>query len=140
MTPLRRRFGVLVALVLVATPVGQGNLANAQSPAAPKRIGALSGFGCGGEAADVFRQRMAELGWIEGQSYVTDCVSTLDLNQLPTLARDLVTRRPDVLVSSPIQYVRALKEATTTIPSSWSPPQILSRMGSSQTYRGPKQT
>jgi putative ABC transport system substrate-binding protein len=116
MRTLRRNFRILIALAVAATVIGQGNLAIAQNSAAPKRIGALSGFGCGGEAADVMNKRMAELGWIEGQGYVVDCVSTLDLNQLSTLARDLVTRRPDVLVSSPIQYIRALKGATTTIP------------------------
>jgi putative ABC transport system substrate-binding protein len=43
-------------------------------------------------------------------------VSTVKLEELPSLAQRLIARRPDVIVASPIQYVRTLKEATKTIP------------------------
>jgi putative ABC transport system substrate-binding protein len=70
--------------------------------------------------------RLSELGWIDGQIIVFDCVSTVGrLDQLPTLARELVSRRPDVLTASPYLYIQALKQETTTIPivmlAGWEP-------------------
>src|SRR5262249_57167297 len=38
------------------------------------------------------------------------------LNQLPAVARELVSRQPDVLSAASIPLIRALKQATTTIP------------------------
>ena len=75
----------------------------------------MSGFGCSGGA---FTRRLAELGWIEGRTLTRDCVSTVssDPDQLTLLATELVARRPDVLAASPTAYVRALKQATPTIP------------------------
>jgi len=47
------------------------------------------------------------------------------LDQVPTLARELVSRHPDVLLAAPWSFVRALKQETTTIPivmlSGWEP-------------------
>jgi len=69
---------------------------------------------------------LAELGWVEGQNFVFECVSTAGhLDQVPALARELVSRRPDVLVSPHWNFVRALKQETTTIPigmlAGWEP-------------------
>ena len=62
-------------------------------------------------------RRLAELGWIEGRNIVFDCVSTLGrLDQLPALARELVSLHPDVLIAVPSNFVRALKQETTAIP------------------------
>jgi putative tryptophan/tyrosine transport system substrate-binding protein len=38
------------------------------------------------------------------------------LDELAALARELVSRRPDVLIAYPVPFVRALKQDTTTIP------------------------
>jgi putative ABC transport system substrate-binding protein len=47
------------------------------------------------------------------------------LDQLPALARELVSRRPDVLIATPHALVTALKQETTTIPivmlAGWEP-------------------
>jgi hypothetical protein len=52
----------------------------------------------------------------EGQTLV-ECVSTAGrVDQLPTLAPELVARRPDVLATSPAPCIKALREETTTIP------------------------
>jgi ABC-type uncharacterized transport system substrate-binding protein len=51
-----------------------------------------------------------------GQTLIIDCLSTVNPNELKPLAEELVRRHPDVLAASPTQYVRALKEATATIP------------------------
>src|SRR5262249_7829901 len=45
------------------------------------------------------------------------CVSSVGrLDQLPILARELVSRRPDVLMAAPWTFVSVLKQETTTIP------------------------
>jgi putative ABC transport system substrate-binding protein len=89
--------------------------AGAQNTVPPKRLGILSGFGCSNLT---LLRRLAELGWIEGRTLTIDCVSTVSPgpDQLTRLATELVARRPDVLAASPSTYVRALKQATATIP------------------------
>ncbi len=48
---------------------------------------------------------------------IIDCAAAAGRpDQLPALAAELVARRPDVLVTSTPLPVRALKQATTTIP------------------------
>jgi len=110
----RREFITLIGNAVAAWPtVARGEPAGAQSTVPPKRLGVLSGFGCGG---GIIRQRLAELGWIEGRTLMIDCVSTVSPDQLTRLATELVARRPDVLTASPTTYVMALKQATATIP------------------------
>jgi putative tryptophan/tyrosine transport system substrate-binding protein len=94
------------------------SLATAQNTTAPpKRLGFLSGFGCSTDAyPSSLRRRLTELGWISGQTLIVDCVSTDYPDQASALVAELVARRPDVLAAQPPDYVRALKQATTTIP------------------------
>jgi ABC-type uncharacterized transport system substrate-binding protein len=66
---------------------------------------------------------------VEGQNIVFDCVSTVGrIDQVPTLARELVSRHPDVLMAGPYHFVSALKQETTTIPivmlSTWEPARL----------------
>src|SRR5215813_9178718 len=90
----------------------------AQQPKAPlKRVGFLSTLACPHPLHYAIFNRLAELGWNEGQNYVVDCVSTVGrLDQLPALARELVSRHPEALLATPATVVRALKKETTTIP------------------------
>jgi hypothetical protein len=104
--------GTIVLLALAIAVATRVELADAQS-AVPPRLGILSGFGCGRGSLS---QRLAELGWIEGRTLTIDCVSTVSPDQLTLFATELVARRPDVLAASPTTYVRALKQATATIP------------------------
>src|SRR5258708_29644255 len=100
----------------VAIAIGPG-IAMAQNATAPKRLGFLSGFGCSTDAnPSAMRRRLAELGWINGLTLIVDCVSTVYPDQAGALAAELVARRPDVLAAQPTDYVRALKQATATIP------------------------
>jgi ABC-type uncharacterized transport system substrate-binding protein len=94
------------------------SLAVAQdATASPKRLGFLSGFGCSTDAyPSPMRRRLAELGWINGQTLIVDCVSTDYPDQAGPLVAELVARRPDVLAAQPPDYVRALKQASATIP------------------------
>jgi len=110
----RREFITLIGAAVAAWSLAACvEPAGAQSTVLPKRLGVLSGFGCG---RGIISQRLAELGWIDGRTLTIDCVSTVDTDQLTLLATELVARRPDVLAASPTAYVRALKQATATIP------------------------
>ena len=91
----------------------------AQEPKQPlKRIGFLSAFVPFPLQPDnLIVRRLGELGWIEGQNFLFECVSAVGrLDQLPALARELVSRRPDVLMAVLYNFVSALKQETTTIP------------------------
>ena len=99
----------------------------AQQPKQPlKRVGGLAPIPCPLQPDNLVVRRLAELGWIEGQNIVFDCVSTVGrVDQVPTLARELVSRRPDVLTASHYSFISALKQETTTIPivmlNGWEP-------------------
>jgi putative ABC transport system substrate-binding protein len=111
---IRMGFAGLLALATATCP----NLATAQNSAAPpKRLGFLSGLGCSTDAnPSPMRRRLTELGWVSGRTLIVDCVSTVHPDQADALAAELVARRPDVLAAQPADYVRALKQATATIP------------------------
>jgi putative tryptophan/tyrosine transport system substrate-binding protein len=115
-----RRLAVRMGFVgLLAVAMATcSSLATAQNTnAPPKRLGFLSGFGCSTDAnPSPMRRRLTELGWINGQTLIVDCVSTVYPDQAGALAAELVARRPDVLAAQPTDYVRALKQATATIP------------------------
>ena len=109
-----RKFMMLIAGFGVAWPL----CSYAQQPqsAPAKRVGILATYSC--ELVEPWwSTRLAELGWSKGQVAV-ECVSTLghSFDQLRDLARDLVSRRPDVLFASSVSFVRALMEETTAIP------------------------
>jgi putative tryptophan/tyrosine transport system substrate-binding protein len=124
----RREFMVLVGAAAIAWSLGSYAQAPQSAPPSPKRIGILTLFECpvapDGPAKPMLR-RLAELGWIEGQTFLFDCVSVGRFDQLPTLASGLVSRRPDVLIAGQWALVIALKQATTTIPTvmlgTWEP-------------------
>jgi putative ABC transport system substrate-binding protein len=66
---------------------------------------------------DAFRQRLGELGWVEGQNIVIDYRFAEDrLDRLPDLAAELVRLKVDIIVSTGTQGVTAAKNATETIP------------------------
>src|SRR5215470_13670427 len=100
-----RIFIALIGSLAIAWPLAS----YAQQPKQPpKRIGIL--FQCPLPPDDILVRRLGELGWIEGQNFVFDCVSAVGrLDQVPVLVRELVSRRPDVLLVSPPQFVDALK-------------------------------
>ena len=101
---------------------------DAQDPKQPiKSVGLLAAQGpCPLQPDNFMVRRLGELGWIEGQTVVYDCVSAVGrMDQVPALARELVSRRPDVLMTGPFNFVSALQQETTTIPiimlSGWEP-------------------
>jgi putative ABC transport system substrate-binding protein len=111
---MRRAFIRLIVGLAMAWPLAS----YAQQPnQPPKRVGGLTQIPCPLHPDNLAVRRLAELGWIEGQTITFDCVSTVGrVDQVPVLARELVARRPDVLTAGPSSFISALKQETTTIP------------------------
>src|SRR5262245_18608736 len=67
---------------------------------------------------DAFRQRLRELGWVEGQNIVIDYRYAEDrVDRLPDFAAELVRLKVDLIIASAgTQVVTAAKNATETIP------------------------
>jgi putative ABC transport system substrate-binding protein len=66
---------------------------------------------------DAFRHAMRSAGWIEGSNYVIDKrYEEGRPERYPELAKELVSLGPDVLMSVQTQGIRALMQATPTIP------------------------
>ncbi|HEX9285518.1 MAG TPA: ABC transporter substrate-binding protein [Nitrospirales bacterium] len=63
------------------------------------------------------RQRLRDLGHVEGQNLVIDWRYQLGgSNRLPALAAELVRLKPDVIVADVTVAIRAAMQATSTIP------------------------
>jgi putative ABC transport system substrate-binding protein len=108
-----RKLITLLGCLAIVSPLSS----YAQQPKQPiKHVALLSQLPCALMPKTIVR-RLGEFGWIEGQTITFDCVSTVGrVYQVPALARELVSRRPDVLMTFPYSYVIALKQETTTIP------------------------
>jgi len=66
---------------------------------------------------DAFRKGMAELGWSESRDYVIDArYADGNAAAVPRLAAELVATRPDVLLTTAGASIKALGQATSTIP------------------------
>jgi putative ABC transport system substrate-binding protein len=66
---------------------------------------------------DLFRQGLADLGYVEGQHYVIETRwAEGQLDRLPRLAAELVHVGVDVIVTHGPPAIRATRDATTTIP------------------------
>jgi putative ABC transport system substrate-binding protein len=110
----RWKFIPLIGGLAIAWPLA----CYAQQPNQPlKRVGVLAAFvPCPLKPDNEVVRRLGDLGWIEGQNFIFDCVSAIGrIDQVPALARELVSRRPDVLMAGPFLFVSALKQETTTI-------------------------
>ena len=111
----RRWFLRTMSVSLLAAPLA----ADAQQAGKVPRIGFLSLTSPSDRPAllDAFRQRLRELGWVEGQNIGIDYRYAEDrVDRLPDLAAELVRLKVDVIVSFGTQGVTAAKNATETIP------------------------
>ena len=99
-------------------------LSVAQQPARHRRIGVLqAGRSANDWQVDAVRQRLRELGYVEGKNVVIDylCAET-NYGRLPELAAELVARRPDVIVTAGgTPSVLAAKNKTASIPIVFGP-------------------
>jgi putative tryptophan/tyrosine transport system substrate-binding protein len=112
----RREFITLLRGAAMAWPLP----ARAQQPGKVWRIGFLSAqprATSGSRLYAGFQQGMRELGYVEGQHFVSEWRSAEGkYERLPELAAELVRLKMDVLISGLTPGVRALQHATSTIP------------------------
>ena len=112
----RRTFLSVMTGGLLAAPLA----AEAQQVGKVPRIGFLSATSPSDRPAlvDAFRQRLRELGWVEGQNIVIDYrYAEGRVDRLPDLAAELVRLKVDLIVASAgTQAATAAKNATETIP------------------------
>ena len=113
----RRRFVGGVALGCVVAPFAVG----AEQAARVPRIGVLAlprlDLPDVQLLADAFRQGLREHGYVEGQNIVVEYRSAGGKAELlPDLASEFVDLKVDVIVVGGAQIVRAVQQATTTVP------------------------
>jgi putative ABC transport system substrate-binding protein len=93
--------------------------AGAQAPTPPRRIAWLSPATpeSSKPGIDAFKQGLGESGYFEGRDYAIEARwSAGDPAQLAALARELVARNPDVIVTGTSSGALALKAATRSQP------------------------
>ena len=113
----RRDFLCALGGVAAAWPFA----ARAQQADRIRRIGVLMAFAAGEAGglrrAGIFTQALQDLGWTDGQNTRIDYRwAAGDIDQIRSLAKELVGSRPDVLVGSGTAQTLALRQATRTIP------------------------
>ena len=111
------RRGFITALTggLLAAPLA----ARAQQAEAAHRIGVLEVREAGSNAANLnaFRQRLGELGYVEGQNLVIEYRSADGhLERFSDLATELVQLKSDVIVTNGDEATSAARRATRTTP------------------------
>jgi ABC-type uncharacterized transport system substrate-binding protein len=109
----------IIICLLATSLLPAGSFAQAQQPRKVFRIGWLGGASASAIAVrlDAFRQGLRELGYVEGKNIVIELRSAdAKLDQLPTLAAELVRLKVDVIVTGGPLPTRSAKEATSTIP------------------------
>src|SRR5437762_13288357 len=93
--------------------------AGAQTPAKIPRVGYIAGSSATSTEHTVgaFRQRLRELGYVEGQTIALEVRYAEGRSErIPELAAELVALKMDVLVAGTSVAALAAKKATGTIP------------------------
>jgi putative tryptophan/tyrosine transport system substrate-binding protein len=113
----RRHFLALLGSIVIGFPAD----VVAQKPERVRRIGVLmpvtAGDAVGLRRAKIFTQALQDLGWTDGQNARIDYRwSGGDIEQIQSLAKELVGSKPDVLVGIGSAPTAALQQATRTIP------------------------
>jgi len=109
-----RRIGLAVVVAFLAVPL----LAEGQRTGKMPVVGVLnSGAGPRSPSVDSARQGLRDLGYVEGETIAFDVrFAATKLETLPNLAADLVRRNVDVILVSGPAGIRAVRDATSTIP------------------------
>ena len=107
----RRAFVTGLGAVLAAAGAARGQQATGQR----HRIGLLNG--ASGQVEAVFREGLRALGYVEGSNIVIDARAAHGrVERLPTLMRELLAAKPEVIVTFGTTAAQAAKAATTTTP------------------------
>jgi putative ABC transport system substrate-binding protein len=102
----------VLALNLILAPLG---VEGQQGTGQRHRVGLLNGAAPGMEA--VLRESLRTLGYVEGTNLVTDArAASGHVERLPTLMRELLDTKPEVIVTFGTTAAQAAKAATTTTP------------------------
>jgi putative ABC transport system substrate-binding protein len=111
------RFFAFVALIAYLGPLGLASAADAQQPAALRRIGVLRVVPPDDKDVQGFRQGLRDAGYAEGRDVVIEWRSANgDSARIQALAADLVQRKVDVIVVETHAASEVVKRLTTTIP------------------------
>ena len=106
----RRRVLMLAAIASPLAAVGQ-------QPKKFYRIGYLAGPPGLGEREEAFRQRLRDLGYVDGKNLVIEWrLLEGRIERAPAAAAELVRLKVDCITASGVSYVRAAKQATASIP------------------------
>lgn len=110
----RRTFiGALAAGALAALPI----IAKAQTSTRLRKIGSLSVGWAYAPSGALYRDRLRQLGWTEGQNCIlVNKLAEGDVARLDRLAAELVTEGFDVIVAVDNSAIRAVQRATSKIP------------------------
>jgi putative tryptophan/tyrosine transport system substrate-binding protein len=112
----RREFMILLGGAAIVWPL----VGRAQQPAGVVRVGILSDTASPPTPFEPpFLQGLRDLGWVEGQNFVIErryAAETTRYEILPSLAAELVSLKPDLIVAIGSAAAGAAKSATQTIP------------------------
>jgi putative tryptophan/tyrosine transport system substrate-binding protein len=113
----RREFIALVGCLAVAKPIA----VRAQQPDRMRRIGVMMAYAEGEPEGQLFvgafREALKKLGWEEGRNVQIDYRWTAgDVALRQRFAKEMISRQPDVILSSNTPTTVALTEQTHTIP------------------------
>jgi putative ABC transport system substrate-binding protein len=113
----RRDFITLVGSVAVAWPL----VARARESSTPRRVGVLmnlaAGDAIGQSRLSAFLNALQQLGWTDGSNLRIDARWTgSDLERGRKYAAELIALAPDVVLAATTPLVRALQQATRTVP------------------------
>jgi putative ABC transport system substrate-binding protein len=107
----RRRFLMLIGGAAAAWPFQ----AHAQLQVKVSRIGFMS-LAPEFSGVEALRAGLRDLGYIEGSNLIIEWRWAENVDQLPTLAADLVGQRVELIIAPSSTFVQAARQATTTIP------------------------
>lgn len=106
---------VLATILLATVP-----LAEAQQPKKVPRVGFLGQSrhsSLGGQAILAFRQKLRELGWVEGENFIIEWRFAQGIEErVPEFITDFIRLKVDVMVLTGGRPVQVAKKATNTIP------------------------
>ena len=110
-----KNLATVIAIILVLTSIARG----ADAPPSGKvyRVGYISNAAGTRPVDDVFKKRLQELGYTEGQNLNIDWRFTKgERDRYSGLVTELVNLRVDCIVAGGVGLTRLLKQATSTIP------------------------
>jgi putative ABC transport system substrate-binding protein len=103
--------------VLLAVCIAMASQADAQQAGRVYRIGVLEREAADSESFSAFRERMRELGYVEGRNLAFEFRASQGRDDLyPKFAAELVAQKVDLILGRGTPAILAAKRATSTIP------------------------